>query len=97
MGINDKNYVSEGATILNTNEEVLKNYEKKKEYNFYKDIKKISESKRLEIFRRLNSTQHGTINLVRLREKLLELLDKHPNFQKIDLLDANIQKAINFN
>ena len=65
-------------------EEVLKNYNKKKEYNFYKDIKKISESKRLEIFRRLNSTQHGTINLVRLREKLLELLDKHPNFQKID-------------
>ena len=65
-------------------EEVLKNYEKKKEYNFYKDIKKISESKRSEIFRRLNSTQHGTINLVRLREKLLELLDKHPNFQKID-------------
>ena len=40
--------------------------------------------KRQEIFRRLNSTQHGTINLVRLREKLLELLDKHPNFQKID-------------
>ena len=65
-------------------EEVLKNYEKKKEYNFYKDIKKISESKRSEIFRRLNSTQHGTINLVRLREKLLELLDKHPNFRKID-------------
>ncbi len=65
-------------------EEVLKNYDKKKEYNFYKDIKKISESKRSEIFRRLNSTQHGTINLVRLREKLLELLDKHPNFQKID-------------
>ncbi len=32
----------------------------------------------------MNSTQHGTINLVRLREKLLELLDKHPNFQKID-------------
>ena len=65
-------------------EEVLKNYNKKKEYYFYKDIKKISESKRSEIFRRLNSTQHGTINLVRLREKLLELLDKHPNFQKID-------------
>ena len=65
-------------------EEVLKNYNKKKEYNFYKDIKKISESKRSEIFRRLNSTQHGTINLVKLREKLLDLLDKHPNFRKID-------------
>ena len=69
---------------INSIEEVVKNYYKKKEYNFYKDIKKISESKRSEIFRRLNSTQHGTINLVRLREKLLELLDKHPNFQKID-------------
>ena len=65
-------------------EEVLKNYNKKKEYNFYKDIKKISESKRSEIFRRLNSTQHGTINLVKLREKLLDLLDKYPNFRKID-------------
>ena len=69
---------------INSIEEVLKNYNKKKEYNFYKDIKKISESKRLEIFRRLNSTQHGTINLVKLREKLLDLLDKHPNFRKID-------------
>lgn len=69
---------------INSIEEVLKNYNKKKEYNFYKDIKKISESKRLEIFRRLNSTQHGTINLVKLREKLLDLLDKYPNFRKID-------------
>ena len=64
--------------------EILKNYNKKKEYNFYKDIKKISESKRSEIFRRLNSTQNGTINLVKLREKLLDLLDKYPNFRKID-------------
>lgn len=69
---------------INSIEEVLKNYNKKKEYNFYKDIKKISKSKRLEIFRRLNSTQHGTINLVKLREKLLDLLDKYPNFRKID-------------
>jgi len=69
---------------INSIEEILKNYNKKKEYNFYKDIKKISESKRLEIFRRLNSTQHGTINLVKLREKLLDLLDKYPNFRKID-------------
>ena len=69
---------------INSIEAVFKNYNKKKEYNFYKDIKKISESKRLEIFRRLNSTQHGTINLVKLREKLLDLLDKHPNFRKID-------------
>ena len=69
---------------INSIEEVLKKYNKKKEYNFYKDIKKISESKRSEIFRRLNSTQHGTINLVKLREKLLDLLDKYPNFRKID-------------
>ena len=65
-------------------QEILQNYNKKKEYNFYKDIKKISESKRSEIFRRLNSTQHGTINLVKLRKKLLDLLDKYPNFKKID-------------
>ena len=65
--------------------EILKNYNKNKEFNFYKDIKKISESKRSEIFRRLNSTQHGTIDLVKLREKLLDLLDKYPNFRKIDL------------
>jgi len=65
-------------------QEILQNYNKKKEYNFYKDIKKISESKRSEIFRRLNSTQHGTINLVKLRKKLLDLLDEYPNFKKID-------------
>ena len=65
--------------------EILKNYNKKKEYNFYKDIKMTFESKRLEIFRRLNSTQNGTINLVKLREKLLDLLDKYPNFRKIDV------------
>ena len=64
--------------------EILKNYNRKKEYIFYKDIKMIFESKRLEIFRRLNSTQNGTINLVKLREKLLDLLDKYPNFRKID-------------
>ena len=76
----EKDYDIEIASIP----EILKNYNKKKEYNFYKDIKKISESKRSEIFRRLNSTQHGTINLVKLREKLLDLLDKYPNFRKID-------------
>ena len=65
-------------------QEILQNYNKKKEYNFYRDIKKISESKRSEIFRRLNSTQHGTINLVKLRKKLLDLLDEYPNFKKID-------------
>ena len=64
--------------------EILTNYNRKKEYIFYKDIKMIFESKRLEIFRRLNSTQNGTINLVKLREKLLDLLDKYPNFRKID-------------
>ena len=76
----EKDYDIEIASIP----EILENYNKKKEYNFYKDIKKIFESKRLEIFRRLNSTQHGTINLVKLREKLLDLLDKYPNFRKID-------------
>ncbi len=76
----EKDYDIEIASIP----EILENYNKKKEYNFYKDIKKISESKRSEIFRRLNSTQHGTINLVKLREKLLDLLDKYPNFRKID-------------
>ena len=65
-------------------QEIIQNYNKKKEYNFYRDIKKISESKRSEIFRRLNSTQHGTINLVKLRKKLLDLLDEYPNFKKID-------------
>ena len=51
---------------INSIEEVLKNYNKKKEYNFYKDIKKISESKRSEIFRRLNSTQH--LSLIHISE-----------------------------
>ena len=68
----EKNYDLE----INSLYQILKNYEKRKDYNFYKDFKNITETKRSEIFRRLNSTQHGTIKLVKLREKLLRFLGK---------------------
>ena len=76
----EKNYDLE----INSLYQILKNYEKRKDYNFYKDFKNITETKRSEIFRRLNSTQHGTIKLVKLREKLLRFLGKYPNLRKID-------------
>ena len=71
---------------------VLLKYKKKNEYDHYKEIKNITETKRLEIFRRLNSTQHGTIKLVKLREKLLKILVKFEKFRKIDFDLSNLFK-----
>ena len=60
---------------INSLDETLKKYTQNRDYNSYRDIKKISETKRSEIFRRLNSSTKGTIKLVRLREKLLNIIN----------------------
>ena len=77
---------------INLLNNTLLKYEKKNEFDHYKEIKNITETKRLEIFRRLNSTQHGTIKLVKLREKLLNLLVRNEKFRKIDFDLSNLFK-----
>ncbi len=47
-------------------------------------VRNSSDSKRLELFRRLASADRGVVWLVSLREKLLSLIPKFPNYQKID-------------
>ena len=69
---------------INLLNNTLLKYEKKNEFDHYKEIKTITETKRSEIFRRLNSSHHGTVKLVKLREKLLNLIDRHEKFRKID-------------
>ena len=77
---------------INSLHETLKKYKQNRDFNSYRDIKKISETKRSEIFRRLNSSTKGTIKLVRLREKLLNIINKYPNFKKIDFDLSNLLK-----
>ena len=43
-----------------------------------------SEPRRLEIFRRMNLSERGTIRLVKLREKLINLISHKPNFKRVD-------------
>ena len=40
----------------------------------------------------MNSSRKGTIKLVRLREKLLNIINKYPNFKKIDFDLSNLLK-----
>ena len=43
-----------------------------------------SEPRRVEIFRRMNLSERGTIRLVKLREKLINLINHKPNFKRVD-------------
>ena len=84
----EKNYDLELGPLQKT----IEKYKKNRDYNLYRDIKNTSETKRSEIFRRLNSSQRGTIKLVKLREKLLKIIKKYPNFKKIDFDLSNLFK-----
>jgi Malonyl-CoA decarboxylase (MCD). len=43
-----------------------------------------SQPKRIEILSKLNSSNKGTIRLVKLREKLFSFLKKHPDLKRVD-------------
>ena len=47
-------------------------------------LMKFSEPKRREIFRRCNGISRGTIRLVNLRKRLLEILKKNPELKAVD-------------
>ena len=47
-------------------------------------VRNASDSRRLELFRRLASSNQGIIRLVKLREKLISLMKEIPNNRKID-------------
>ncbi|MCP4937536.1 MAG: malonyl-CoA decarboxylase [bacterium] len=48
------------------------------------ELHKKAEPQRQELFRRLNQVPEGTLKLVRLREDLLERLDKNPRLAEVD-------------
>ncbi len=53
--------------------------------NHYSGIFQALKSRRQSLFRRLNATQHGTIQLVRLRRDLLQALQTDPLLKPVDI------------
>lgn len=49
------------------------------------EISLLAEPAWLNLFRRLNATQHGTVRLVTLRKRLLALMTDNPALQRIDI------------
>ena len=47
-------------------------------------------SKRVELFKKLNAVERGTIRLVNIRKKLLVFLNEHPELKKIDIDLTNL-------
>ena len=50
------------------------------------------QSKRIELFKKLNSVERGTIRLVNIREKLLVFLKEHAELKKVDIDLTNLFK-----
>ena len=50
------------------------------------------QSKRIGLFKKLNSVQRGTIRLVNIREKLLVFLKEHAELKKVDIDLTNLFK-----
>ena len=64
--------------------EALEDFNQNKSHENLSRVIEYSEPKRKELFRRLNSSQSGTIRLVRLREKLMDFLKENENLKRVD-------------
>jgi len=98
--LNDKNLLDFFTVLLI--EYDLDNKELLKAVNHYTDDNSIQNyqsmtskfySKRMEIFKNLNSIERGTIRLVNIRERLLNLLKENRELKKIDIDLSNLFKS----
>jgi malonyl-CoA decarboxylase len=98
--LNDKNLL-DFFSILSKgydfdNKELLKsvsNYTDDNSVQNYKSMTSKFHSKRMEIFKNLNSIERGTIRLVSIREKLLNLLKENIELRKVDIDLSNLFKS----
>ena len=62
--------------------EAAKKYNQNNSAQNLESVLEISQPKRIEILSKLNSSNKGTIRLVKLREKLFSFLKKHPDLKR---------------
>ena len=97
LGINDKNYESEGATILNTNEEVLKNSDAIIQMNFPRD-ENLNNLKNDQILIGVLNPYDNEKKLREIKSKnvkcfSLELLPRITRAQSMDILSSQANLA----
>jgi malonyl-CoA decarboxylase len=98
--LNDKNLL-DFFTILSKdydfdNKELLKSvshYADDNSVQNYKSMTSKFHSKRMEIFKNLNSIERGTIRLVNIRERLLNLIKENIELKKVDIDLSNLFKS----
>ena len=77
------------------NQELLQsvnNYANNNSTQNYKSMTSKFNSKRMEIFKNLNSIERGTIRLVNIRERLLNLIKENIELKKVDIDLSNLFK-----
>ena len=75
-----KKFDVEGSKIL----EAAKKYNQNNSAQNLETVLEASQPKRIEILSKLNSSNKGTIRLVKLREKLFSFLKKYPDLKRVD-------------
>ena len=73
--------------------QAVKAYHKDNSEKNYEKMISIFSSKRIDLFRKLNFTNNGTIGLVNLRSRLLPLIKNNNLFKKIDVDLSNLFKS----
>ena len=71
----------------------VKAYHKENSEKNYEKMISIFSSKRIDLFRKLNFTNNGTIGLVNLRSRLLPMIKNNNLFKKIDVDLSNLLKS----
>ena len=75
-----RKYDINGETLLSA----IKDFNKNSSPENLDKVIDFSEPKRKELFRRLNSSERGTIRLVKLREKLIDIVKDNPDLKRVD-------------
>ncbi len=72
---------------------LIRTYSDNKSIQNYKSMTTKFHSRRVEIFTKLNAIERGTIRLVKMREKLLNLLENNSELNKVDIDLTNLFRS----